>query len=170
MNKRIREKIQTILIACEGESERNFIRFLIDIWDTRYSGYKINPRDIGGGGLKHIVQKTARSQIDSTMPRYLFLDQFTAEEGKSFHVPKSIRLIESVPCLEAMICQILGLEKTFEGMSEKDCKRYLKEKYGCSEITKKWLEQNITKEMLEEKIKSIPCLNELRQILQGGQG
>ena len=160
-----REKIQTVFIACEGESEKNFIQFLVGTWGTRYSGYTVRIKSCDGGGLKHMAKKVTRSIIDSEGPCCLLLDQFTVEKERGFQVPKPIELIKSNPCLEAMICQILGSEKTFEGVSEKDCKKYLKEKYGCDEITKKWLEQNIKKEMLEEKEKSIPCLKKLRQIL-----
>ena len=168
MNKRRkREKVRTVLIACEGQDDEEFLKFLKGVWHMRYSGHVVRTFVVHGGGVKQMVEKTLSNPAESS-ERYLLLDQFTVDKERGFHVPQSISLIKSDPCLEAMICCALESGRTFEGMSERDCKRYLKETYTCDGIARKWLEQNMTERVLERAAKKIPCVKKIQQILQGG--
>ena len=162
----IRYKIRAIQIACEGEVA--FLQFLVPRWYVRGSGFKVTRQDLGGGGLKTILVKAKKSFMghDAT---FLFLDQRTIDAAPGISIPKSIELLVSDPCLEAMICRILGSDKTFEGVSEQDCKKYLRDTYGCDAITKEWLEGCITDEMLKKGVKNIPCLGKIEQILKEGR-
>ena len=162
-----RKKVPSVLIACEGDGDKEFVQFVMSFWYPRNSGHRIMVKSFHGGDPNRVVKKAPQYPIDISR-WYLFLDQFTIAK-KNFRTPKSVYVITSDPCLEAMICRILGSEKAFGGMSEKDCKRHLREKYGCDRITKKWLKQHITEEMLEERRGSILALSELWEILRGSE-
>ena len=166
MNRRKRKKIPTILIICEGESDKEFLQFLKDVWSNRYSGGVITLKTFHGGGIGHTIKKTQRNQIESSRV-YLFFDKFTIDKERSVRIPRTMHLIKSEPCLEALVCHILGARETFEGKNEKDCKRHFKSTYGGGMVTREWLKQNITKEMLEKAIEQIPCLKEIQKIMRG---
>ena len=163
-----RERVRVVRIAGEGDDEIVFLKFLKMSWHVPGGGFKIKLKSLDGRGLKSMIDKIKQDPAEYD-GKYLFLDQRTVDAVSGVSVPKSIRLIISDPCLEAMICQVLGSTKTFESMKEQDCKRYLRQEYGCDAITEKWLLQNITGDILEKEVRRIQCLRELQQVLREGK-
>ena len=163
-----RDRVKTIRIACEGDDEVEFLRFLISRWHVRKSGFTIALKPLHGRGLKTMLAEV-RGDFVKYNDTYLFVDRHTIDTATKISPPRSIGLLVSNPCLEALICHILGSNEAFENTSEKDCKKHLRDVYGCDAITEKWLKGHITDKMLEKGVKTIQCLNKIERILKEGK-
>lgn len=116
---KVRVARQTLLVVCEGDAEISFVRFVKKIYaDAGALGRSVQEHNAKGKGGKHVLEtalRRARNNRDYDKV-ILLLDTDTAwsdadrAKARKARIGKRGRVdvIESAPCLEAWLLQILG--------------------------------------------------------------
>ena len=160
MARRRPSPLHTVLLICEGKTERAFLKHLQSLYIFRGCGVAVTIISADGKGPEYIVNYTIRRSHRIVSDRILtLLDTdipITAEVRKKA-AQRNIQLIESSPCFEGLLLKILNERIP---ATSKQCKQSCK-KYFPSPLTKQENYQNLTRTLLEKRRKNIPELARL---------
>ena len=171
MKRKQRRQRQTVLIYCEGKTEKIFVKYLQTLFASKAKiNKRIKIKEGSGGSPLYLINKV-KSEPASYNDKYIILDkdEKNRTEIKKFEETakqNDIQLLWSVPCLEGLFLKIL--ENNFPLNSAK-CKSLFKNKYNNGQ--KHWdnnlLAKYFPKTKLNVKKKTIPVLKKIIQIMEG---
>ena len=160
MARRRPSPLHTVLLICEGKTEKAFLKHLQSLYIVRGCGVAVKIISADGKGPEYIVNYTIRRSHRIVSDRILtLLDTdipITAEVRKKA-TQGNIQLIESSPCFEGLLLKILNEQIP---ATSKQCKQSCK-KHFPSPLTKQENYQNLTPTLLEKRRKNIPELARL---------
>ena len=157
---------ETLLVVAEGDAEVALIRHLKSVYRDAL-GRAVQEVNARGKGGKHVLEVAIRRANNREHDKViLLLDTDTnwtdAERAKArrSRIGRRGRLdvVESDPCLEAWILEILGVQA--EGDS-KQLKKLLKEQIGCEAHEPNWMDRHLSKDVLDRVRETVPQLAEL---------
>jgi hypothetical protein len=164
-----RQANKTLLIFGEGMNEEVFLKHLRKLYccDTNVA---ITVKKGRGGNSANIVIDASKVPggfdrrvvvLDNDKPKG------EIEQARDIAINKGIELIKNTPCLEHLLLSILDSSKTSNTSAE--CKKIFESNYINKRQRKETYEYDsiFTKELLEEKRKTIEILDDILQIIEG---
>ncbi len=160
MVRRRHPRLHTVLLVCEGKTEKAFLQHLKSLYITRGSGVAVKIISAGGKGPEYIVAHAIRRshRIASDRIRVLMdTDIPITAAVRSKAAQHDIQLIESNPCLEGLLLKILDRPVP---STSKQCKKICKE---CliGPLTEKEGYGKLPFELLEKRRRDVPELAKL---------
>lgn len=155
-----REVRSTLVIVGEGDAEVVFLHYVRALYGAEL-GRSVTIKNAFGGGGHHALKQAKREiraygynkavvMID-TDAHWTEADRREAEKAK-------IKVVESVPCVEATLLQIAGRNPR---ESTADLKRQFAEVFGYEAHDDRYLEPNFGREVLDRARDIVPVLNDL---------
>ncbi|MNG76315.1 hypothetical protein D3C79_348390 [compost metagenome] len=145
--KRLRTVNKTILIVCEGVSDKKFLEKIKKFTVQRDGGLRVTIDESGGGGPKGVLNRAINypGQFDN---KFMLIDSDIAltQEVVKVSQRKNITIIQSKPfCLEGLLLKSKGFDR--EIRDSQHAKQEMKNAYGLElVITERWYEDNLTQE------------------------
>lgn len=107
----VRQQRTTVLIACEGHAEENFIKHIRTTFLHRSGGIALTIKNARGKGARHVLDHAialwGQGGYDKVAIAYDTDVDLSASEKKRAHA-KRIILLPSSPCFEATLLLLLG--------------------------------------------------------------
>lgn len=164
---RTRSVKETLLIVGEGEADIAFVRFVKRMYADSL-GRAVQEHNAKGKGGRNVLETALRRANNNRAydKVVLLLDTDTdwddacrAKAGRS-RIGRRGRLdvIESVPCLEAWLLSILGIDT--EG-DTRHMKREFKRHTGCEAHEPDWMARLLTRDLLDQAREKVPQLADL---------
>lgn len=157
---------ETLLIACEGDAEIAFVRFVKRTYADAL-GRAVQVYNAGGKGGKNVLEAGLRhAKNNRAYDKVVLLldtdqdwnDALRAKARKARIGKHLISAIEASPCLEAWLLQILGVE------TEGDT-RHMKQQFeaytGVEAHQPEWMERLLNREVLDTARARVPQLADL---------
>ena len=175
MKRQQRKQRQTILIYCEGKTEKIFVKYLYALFtsETQLKNRRIKIKEGDGGGPLHLINKV-KNDPASYSDKYIFLDMDKKSKIEIKNLEETARknhieLIWSVPCLEGLFLKILKDNFNEKSFDSARCKSLFKNEYnkGQDSWDKDLLEKYFSKMRLNTKKRTIPILKKIIHIIQG---
>ncbi len=118
---------ETLLIVGEGYSEVAFLNYVKQLFSQRNDGRQIKIKNAQGKGAKHVIDWTIRQTFNAQydVVAVVFDTDTTCWNTKiqKEAEKRSIHLLTSEPCFEAMLLRVLG--KSDHGHARELKKRFL---------------------------------------------
>jgi hypothetical protein len=122
MARRVRHVNTTVLIACEGSAEENFLKHIRTTFLHRSGGIALTIKNACGKGARNVLDKAiawcGRGGYDKVAIAYDTDKDLSAQEHRQARA-KRIVLLPSSPCVEATLLQLL---KQQPPTTTKECK------------------------------------------------
>lgn len=150
----------TLLIVGEGDSEVAFIRHLKAVYGTE-AGRFVQVRNAKGKGAHHVLAYAIRCQQQTPHDRVVILidnDAHWDEKDRAKAVAKKIKVVESSPCMEAVLLHIHGIVR--EGTTI-EFKTAFQDKFGCEAHEPDYLERHFGRDVLDQARANVPQLADL---------
>jgi hypothetical protein len=122
---------KTLLLYGEGLNEQVFLNYLKGLYSYG-NNIAVTVRRGKGGSARDIVADSARVPFDYDKRVTLLdndKDETEMKEARVESENRHIELLESVPCLEALLLSILEPTKNRKNYSSGDCKKYFQNEY-----------------------------------------
>lgn len=161
------------LIYGEGPSDAAFLKHLKSLFASRGSGFEIRADGDEGGDPVHVLQKclnyrggmeyaTRTILMDTDRPWHP--QEVIARAGQN-----KITLLKSEPCLEGLLLSILAQPVP---TTARDCKREFHDNWIIEShmLTAASYAKHFPEAVLRERAKTIPTLDALIRIMEGGEG
>jgi hypothetical protein len=111
MARRVRQVNTTVLIACEGSAEENFLKHIRTTFLHRNGGIALTIKNAHGKGARYVLDKAiawcGRGGYDKVAIAYDTDVDLSAAEKKKAQIKRIVSLPSS-PCFEATLLQLLG--------------------------------------------------------------
>lgn len=153
---------ETLLVVCEGDAEVAFVRHVKQTYSESL-GRSVQEINAHGGGGKHVLDTAHRRANNRDHDKVVLLLDTDAGWGDAERAKArnsrvgrrgKLDVIESEPCLEALLLKILGIET--EGNTQ-HFKRTFKAITGCEAHEPQWMER-LTREVLDGARARVPKL------------
>jgi hypothetical protein len=122
MARRVRHVNTTVLIACEGSAEENFLKHIRTTFLHRSGGIALTIKNARGKGARNVLDKAiawcGRGGYDKVAIAYDTDKDLSAQEHRQAQT-KRIVLLPSSPCFEATLLQLLQQQPP---ATTKECK------------------------------------------------
>lgn len=151
---------QTLLVVGEGYAEVGFIKHVKGVYGASV-GRSVQEANAHGKGGKHVLDVAMRRMSNRDYDKVILLldtdtDWDDADRQKARK--ERIGVIESVPCLEAWLLQILGVK--VDG-STREYKQAFHNHVGCDAHESRYLDKYFAKEVLDRARNTVPQLADL---------
>lgn len=150
----------TLLIVGEGDSETEVLRHLKHVFGTD-AGRFTQVRNAHGKGAHNVLLYAARCQRATPHDRVVIWvddDAHWDDKDRASAAAKGVKVVESSPCLEAVLLAIHG--KVFEGETA-DFKKVFKEIFGCEAHEVGYLSKYFGREVLDRARGRVPQLHDI---------
>jgi hypothetical protein len=162
MARRVRQVNTTVLIACEGSAEENFLRHIRTTFLHRSGGIALTIKNAHGKGARYVLDKAiawcGRGGYDKAAIAYDTDEDLSVQERQKAQA-KRIVLLSSSPCFEATLLQLL---KQQPPATTKECKAAFEQIMGWPAHDPRTLQDGafgkINIERMREKIDMISRL------------
>jgi DICT domain-containing protein len=151
---------QTLLVVGEGYAEVGFIKHIKNVYGASV-GRSVQEMNAHGKGGKHVLEVAIRRmRIRDYDKVILLLDTDTDwdDSDRKRARQERIGVIESDPCFEEWLLQILGSHAT---RNTKQCKQAFREQVGCDAHDPNYLERHFAQEVLDQARALVPQLADL---------
>lgn len=157
---------ETLLIVAEGDAEVAFIRYLKRVYLDSL-GRSVQTTNAHGKGGRHVLDVAGRRANNRDHDKVVLLldtdtDWTEVERGRARHSRMGRRgrldIIESSPCLEAWLLEILGIPPP---PNTKLIKRLFKERMGCEAHESGWMNKYLDRKVLDGARGSVKPLADL---------
>jgi hypothetical protein len=161
------------LIYGEGPSDAAFLRYLKSLFAPRGSGFEIRADGDEGGDPLHVLRRCLRYRGGSEFTtRTILMDTdlpWHPEEVVARAKGEKITLLKSEPCLEGLLLAILS--QPVPGTA-KECKREFRGKWitEAAMLSAASYTKHFSEAVLRARGKTIPTLDALIRIMEGGKG
>ena len=152
--------LHTVLLVCEGKTEKAFLQHLKSLYITRGSGVAVKIISAGGKGPEYIVDYAIKRshRIASDRIRVLMdTDIPITAAVRSKAAQHNVQLVESSPCLEGLLLKILN--KRVPATSNQ-CKRSCAHHFP-SPLTRQENYKQLTRALLQRRRNNVPALTKL---------
>ena len=175
MKRKHRKQRETVLIYCEGKTEKIFVKYLQALFASKANmkNRRVKITEGHGGSPFYLVHKVKNNPA-SYKDKYIILDKDKKKEGEINNLEKTakkydIQLLWSVPCLEGLFLKILRDDFNEHSFDSVKCKSLFKNEYnkGQDHWDKSLLEKCFPKKKLNVKKKTILVLEKMIQIMEG---
>lgn len=175
MKRKYRKQRKTVLIYCEGKTEKIFVKYLQTLfaYKVKMKNRRIKIKEGYGGSPLHLIYKV-KNDPAIYKDKYIILDKDKKKEGEINNLEDTakkhdIQLLWSVPCLEGLFLKILRDDFNEHSFSSVKCKSLFKHEYNKEQDQwdKNLLEKCFPKEKLNVKRKTIPILEKMIHIMEG---
>ena len=167
--KKKRQANKTLLAFGEGMNEEIFLKHLRKLYCCN-TNVAITVKKGRGGDAENIVLDASKVPggfnrivvvLDNDKPKK------EIQKARAMAKEKEIELIENTPCLEHLL--LLILESKNISTESKKCKKVFEDEYIEKRLRRESYKYDkyFTKEMLEEKRKTIKMLNSVINIMEG---
>ncbi|MES9905700.1 MAG: hypothetical protein ABW168_23895 [Sedimenticola sp.] len=165
MAKKKRIILKTILIVAEGFCDKAFVDYLKSLYIKRSCGVTVKVKNAMGKGSIHVVRHTIRIREGFDVKAAFYDTDVPLPDGhRKTANGKGIRLIESNPCLEGLLLDILG---KYVPHCCAECKESFIPELAGKDPTEPDSYSIFTKDILEAKRGQVPELEQLLTLLEG---
>ena len=157
---------ETLLIVCEGDAEIEFVRFVKRTYADAL-GRAVQETNAKGKGGKHVLEVgIRRARNNRAFDKLILLldtdqdwdDKLRAKARNTRIGKHTLSVIESSPCLEAWLLQIL--DATCEG-DTRQLKQKFKEHTLVEAHDPTWMARFLNRNLLDKAREQVPQLAEL---------
>lgn len=166
---KLREKRKTVLAIGEGEDEKIFIRYLVQLY-CRRNKVSVSSSSAGGCCPSHILDyaiKFTRGFKRDVQFILLDTDIEWPPEMISRAEKESIELIGNEPCFESFLFEILLFPDACEDIGSSKCKNFFLEKCPRHRFNEEACQTLFPKSLLNKNRKIVPKLDKIIKILEG---
>ena len=165
--KKIRTAKRTLLLYCEGADEKAFLNYLKTLF-SEGSGVHTTVKENHGGCANDVLENIARQTPADVMVCVYDTDSGVDQTLKEKAQNRKNICIESIPCLESFLLNILE-NKDYSRHKSCDCKKIFEKNYLDSKKRKdkRNYEKIFPKSMLVKQSKKIENLKVLIELISG---
>lgn len=166
MTRKKRTVRETLLVVAEGDAEVAFVRYLKSTY-LESLGRSVQTTNAHGKGGRHVLDVASRRANNRDHDKAILLldtdTNWTEVERERAHRSRMGRrgrldVIESTPCLEAWLLEILGRPRP---QNTKQAKKAFKDWMGCEVHEPGWMKKHLSRELLDEARGTVKPLAEL---------
>jgi hypothetical protein len=158
---------ETLLVVGEGDADIAFVRFVKRTYADAL-GRSVQEMNAHGKGGKNVLETALRrANANRDFDKVVLLldtdtdwDDACRAKARRSRIGNRGRLdvIESVPCLEAWLLRVLGID--IEG-DTRHMKREFKARTGCDAHESDWMERLLSRDVLDQARAKVPQLGAL---------
>ena len=155
-----RRPSRTVLLIGEGKTEKIFLKHLKSLYISRGCGVAVNIQSADGKGPEYIVNYAIRRSCRIQSDRILVLldtDISIEVDTRNKASNNNIELVESTPCFEGLLLDIL---KQRVPPKSAQCKKQCRQHF-TGPLTEIESYKNLTKKLLEKRRGDVPPLDKL---------
>lgn len=160
----------TILAFGEGQTEEAFLRHLGSLYILRESGVSIMYDCAGGKDPEYMIDRVIRKKKGYDVFNIVFIllddDKLILDETQQKAREHNILIIQSKPCIEGLLLNILDEHFLVISKTSRQCKREFEDKYlnKKDKIDSRKYYKLFNKEKLDTARSKISAINELLKI------